>query len=75
MSLNTASESLGPDERSFWRRQFGEDRTDAQQVFDVVFGLIAPILCFYFDPIVFKGSFVQESTIHPISYSLMELPR
>ena len=68
MSLNTASESIAPEKRLFWRRQFGEDRTDAQQVFDVVFGLIAPILCFYFDPIVFKGSFVQQSTIQ--SYQL-----
>ena len=68
MTLNTTSESIAPERLSFWRRQFGEDRTDAQQVFDVVFGLIAPILCFYFDPIVFKGPFVQESTIQ--SYQL-----
>ncbi len=68
MSLNTASESIAPEKPLFWRRQFGEDRTDAQQIFDVVFGLIAPILCFYFDPIVFKGSFVRESTIQ--SYQL-----
>src|SRR6266511_2908120 len=68
MSLNTATESIATEKRSFWRRQFGKDRTDAQQVFDVVFGLIATILCFNFDPRVFKGPFVQESTLQ--SYQL-----
>ena len=68
MNLNTATESIAPEKRLFWRRQFGGDRTDAQEVFDVVFGLIAPVLCFYFDPIVFKGAFVQQSTIQ--SYQL-----
>lgn len=68
MSLNTASESIAPEKRLFWQRQFAGDRTEAQQIFDVVFGLIAPILCFYFDPIVFKGEFVRESTVQ--SYQL-----
>jgi len=68
MSLNTASESINPEKRFFWRRQFAADRTEVQQIFDVVFGLIAPILCFYFDPIVFKGQFVGESNLQ--SYQL-----
>jgi hypothetical protein len=68
MSLNTAAESVTTEKPLFWRRQFAGNRTEAQQVFDVVFGLIAPILCFYFDPIVFKGEFVRESTIQ--SYQL-----
>lgn len=68
MSLNTASENITAEKPLFWRRQFEGDRTEAQQVFDVVFGVIAPILCFYFDPVVFKGAFVQESTIQ--SYQL-----
>jgi len=63
MSLNTDSETITPEKRLFWRRQFAGDRTEAQQVFDVVFGLIAPILCFYFDPIVFKGEFVRGSSL------------
>lgn len=68
MSFNTAGESFTTEKHSFWRRQFAEDRTEAQQVFDVVFGVIAPILCFYFDPIVFKGAFVQQSSLQ--SYQL-----
>jgi hypothetical protein len=39
----------------FWRRQFAEPVTGAQIVFDIVFGIIAPVLCFAFDPIVFRG--------------------
>jgi hypothetical protein len=68
MSFNTASESVTPEKRSFWRRQFDVNRTEPQQVFDVVFGVIAPILCFYFDPIVFKGALVEQSSLQ--SYQL-----
>lgn len=41
-------------QRGFWRRQFSPTTTRAQIVFDVVFGIVAPVLCFFFDPIVFK---------------------
>lgn len=41
----------------FWRRQFGGAPTSAQRKFDVAFGLVMPLLCFYFDPIVFKGGY------------------
>jgi hypothetical protein len=68
MSLNTATENITSEKRLFWRRQFAGDRTEAQQIFDVVFGVIAPILCFYFDPVVFKGAFVQASSLQ--SYQL-----
>jgi hypothetical protein len=44
-------------EHGFWRRQFRPTTTRAQVVFDVVFGIVAPVLCFIFDPIVFKGEF------------------
>jgi hypothetical protein len=47
----------------FWRRQFAESRTQWQLVFDVVFGVAAPILCFYFDPIVFKGG---DAVLQPL---------
>jgi hypothetical protein len=40
----------------FWRRQFTSDNTWAQRIFDVLFGVVAPVLCFAFDPIVFKAS-------------------
>ena len=43
--------------RSFWKNQFFATRTPAQIVFDVAFGVIAPVACFAFDPIVFQGAF------------------
>lgn len=42
---------------SFWSRQFSPDRTGAQIVFDVTFGIAMPTFCLYFDPIVFRTSF------------------
>ncbi len=55
MSLNLTAEHIEPAKGSFWRRQFSETSTDPQAVFDFVFCLLAPLLCFYFDPAVFKG--------------------
>ena len=55
MSLNITAEHIEPEKSSFWRRQFAETGTEVQVVFDFVFCLVAPILCFYFDPVVFKG--------------------
>ncbi len=40
--------------RPFWRRQFAADVTPAQRRFDITFGFVLPILCFVFDPIVFR---------------------
>ncbi|HXU07982.1 MAG TPA: hypothetical protein VN743_03220, partial [Blastocatellia bacterium] len=34
----------------FWRRQLGATYTARQVVFDVVFGILMPLVCFYFDP-------------------------
>lgn len=41
--------------RGFWARQFGPFGTNAQDAFDLTFGIVLPILCFVFDPIVLKG--------------------
>ncbi len=41
----------------FWARQFSNDVTTTQLIFDVVFGVVAPFLCFVFDPIVFNNGF------------------
>ncbi|HKG13475.1 MAG TPA: hypothetical protein VKB12_09045 [Pyrinomonadaceae bacterium] len=41
----------------FWRRQFGDAPTRAQLRFDVIFGLVLPVLCFVFDPVVFRGGY------------------
>lgn len=41
--------------RRWWRRQFGADAGGAQIKFDVAFGIVLPLFCLYFDPIVFDG--------------------
>ena len=42
-------------ESGFWKSQFAAQVTRPQILFDVTFGVIAPILCFVFDPIVFRS--------------------
>ncbi len=42
----------------FWRRQFAARVTLLQIAFDAVFGIVGPILCFAFDPLVFRGDIV-----------------
>src|SRR4030095_3345405 len=42
---------------SFFSKQFAVDTTSGQRIFDLFFGVAAPILCFFADPIVFKGGF------------------
>jgi hypothetical protein len=41
-------------EKGFWRRQFQQETTDRQKRYDWTFGVILPIICFFFDPFVFK---------------------
>jgi hypothetical protein len=43
---------------SFLARQFAIERTRAQDNFDVAFGVVFPVVCFLFDPIIFKGGFI-----------------
>lgn len=44
--------------RGFLQRQFQPQPTLRQTIFDVLFGIALPILCFIFDPIVFRGNFM-----------------
>jgi hypothetical protein len=44
-----------PPARGFWRRQFAESVTPRQRQFDIAFGLVLPVVCFVFDPVVFQG--------------------
>jgi hypothetical protein len=37
----------------FWARQFGDESTPAQTVFDLAFGLFLPLICLGADPAVF----------------------
>lgn len=39
----------------FWHRQFQRQSTKPQVAFDLAFGVVFPVLCFIFDPIVFQG--------------------
>src|SRR5882672_8266616 len=65
MTSILADEEITPEQGGFWRRQFAENCTEPQLVFDVVFGVAAPILCFYFDPIVFKGRLMGDAVLQP----------
>jgi hypothetical protein len=65
MTSDLISESAALEKRSFWRRQFSENNTEPQAVFDIAFGLIAPILCFYIDPVVFKGGVMGQPILEP----------
>lgn len=47
-----------PPKSDFWRRQFADETTPKQIVFDVILGVVGPVLCFVFDPIVFHGGIV-----------------
>jgi hypothetical protein len=38
----------------FWKRQFHTESTYGQKYFDGLFGIILPVICFFFDPIVFR---------------------
>jgi len=44
-------------EQRFWRRQFGGEVTRMQKRFDWTFGVFLPLICFYFDPVVFRSWF------------------
>ena len=49
------TKNSAPEKWSFWRRQFASAMTIPQLAYDVIFGVVMPILCFIFDPIVFSG--------------------
>lgn len=44
-----------PVNNGFWKHQFLQETSRPQLIFDLVFGVVGPILCFVFDPIVFQG--------------------
>lgn len=56
MSYTTLT-SDEPKKSRFWARQFSNKVTTPQLIFDVVAGVIAPTLCYIFDPIVFNNNF------------------
>ena len=72
-------DKLGLDEdrqepkKGFWRRQFQKDSTKKQKIFDWIFGVVLPVACVFFDPIVFKGGLGGTAflgTYKPFAYIL-----
>lgn len=48
--------------RGFWRRQFQREPTSSQKKFDWIFGVVMPVACFFFDPILFSDPFAAKGS-------------
>lgn len=57
LKIDTVGERRKTTSDSFCRRQVMPSTTRYQKIFDALFGVILPILCFIFDPIVFRDAF------------------
>lgn len=67
------NEEVKKKSKGFWRRQFQTEATRAQKTFDWLFGVLLPIACFIFDPVVFKGNLLGEAYLgayKPFAYTL-----
>ena len=51
--ISTPDTTIGRE--PFWERQFGEEITRAQIVFDVLFGIVLPVVCFVADPGIIRS--------------------
>jgi hypothetical protein len=72
-SLNLSENQMQKTEISFWQRQFQVEPTQKQRHFDTTFGIVLPIICFFFDPIVFRdGGFgpALAGDFKPFAYLL-----
>jgi hypothetical protein len=72
IKLKLNEEKVEP-RKGFWRRQFQTESTESQKTFDWLFGVILPVVCFVFDPIVFKGDAwgaAYLGTYKPFAYIL-----
>jgi hypothetical protein len=65
------TDNLITEKQSFWRRQFASNTTVPQLAYDVVFGIVMPILCFIFDPIVFTGRGFIDGLVPLTPYKLL----
>lgn len=71
--LKLNEENIIEPEKGFWRRQFQTEATASQIKFDWIFGVVLPVICFAFDPVVFKGNALGEAflgTYKPFAYIL-----
>ncbi|HEX9960397.1 MAG TPA: hypothetical protein VGB00_05665 [Pyrinomonadaceae bacterium] len=72
LELAEAAEKAAP-RKGFWQRQFQKESTESQRRFDWIFGVVLPVICFAFDPVVFKGGLADEpflGTFKPLAYVL-----
>jgi len=69
MNILGISQKHEPTETGFWVRQVDSEVTAGQTIFDVTFGIVAPVLCFVFDLIVF-----QTRGFGPPIYPQYQLP-
>lgn len=56
LDIDLGGEGRSAVRSAFCRRQFLPPTTRSQKIFDVLLGVVAPVLCFAFDPIVFKDN-------------------
>jgi hypothetical protein len=49
--------------RSFWARQYGPQVSPGQVVFDLFGGVLLPLACLWFDPIVFQSGGLGEAML------------
>lgn len=68
-NLETKKTEIG-----FWKRQFQVEPTKKQRIFDWMFGVVLPVICFVADPILFKGYGLGKGAImgsvKPFAYLL-----
>lgn len=55
MNTNESAGQIKSSRPRFWAHQFPPEATSSQLAFDVLFGVVGPVLCFIFDPIVFRS--------------------
>jgi len=72
-SLDNYAKPRVGDER-FWRRLFSDEIALSQQKFDWCMGVVLPMVCFYFDPIVFRtGEIFDGGFLHSYQYPAYSL--
>jgi hypothetical protein len=69
MNEQVAQSAQGVDvKQPFWPRQFQPEATVPQTVTDLLFGVILPVLCFVFDPVVFRGNLIGRPVLGEIRF-------
>ena len=73
LGLFDEPEKDGRETTRFWERQFQAEPTRRQKQWDWAFGVVLPVICFFFDPVVFRtwGTFNHAylGTYRPFAYT------